>query len=296
MLTDLSLLSQVIDDYILWFVTWHQCAVTQGARTAFENQLEPPNSFGVWREKSFAELTEDQPAIEKLVHLQEQLHAFCRLILMKTPEGHAVSFDDDEAVCNKYKEFMHGLRRCEQAFSAAASGLDVLTGLRSRAGLISELDRELNRFARTGRSFCVAIMDIDHFKHINDRYGHEAGDRVLAQVADQISRHLRIHDDAFRLGGEEFVLCLKETDEVAGEQTLERLRQTLASTPLMLDSKGTPLSITASFGLSVCLPALTAAELLRRADEALYGAKRDGRNRVVVAKSPLVLTTENPPR
>ena len=75
---------------------------------------------------------------------------------------------------------MQALRRLERAFAAAASELDPLTGLHTRASLHAEIDREINRFTRTGRPFCVAIMDIDHFKKINDTHGHDAGDRVLA--------------------------------------------------------------------------------------------------------------------
>ena len=175
------------------------------------------------------------------------------------------------------------MRRLERAFAAAASDLDPLTGLRTRTSLVRDLEREISRFTRTDRPFCVAIADIDHFKTINDTHGHDAGDRVLASVADHISRSLRAHDDAFRLGGEEFLLCLKEADVSAGLTALERLRKGLRDIPIVLEG-GKTVPITLSFGLAVCARAVTAHELLRRADVALYRAKKEGRDRVMVAE------------
>jgi diguanylate cyclase (GGDEF)-like protein len=207
---------------------------------------------------------------------------------MKMPQGERIAPHDDEVITAKYQELIRELRRCESAFAAAASGLDTLTGLRSRDGLWRELNNEMQRFQRSGRPFCIAMMDIDHFKKINDSHGHEAGDRVLAAVADHISNKLRGHDDAFRFGGEEFLLCLKEADSTIGVQVLERLRQSLAETPVMLADKST-VSVTASFGIAVSTDVSTVNELLRRADAALYRAKHEGRNRIVTAASPVLL-------
>ena len=175
------------------------------------------------------------------------------------------------------------MRAAAQTFAAAASGLDPLTGLRTRKDLLHELERELSRFQRTGRPFCITIADIDHFKNVNDTYGHETGDRVLAAVADRISHSLRTHDDAFRLGGEEFLLCFKEADLSAGQIVIERLRKILRDKPVMMVGDKN-IFVTMSFGLAVCKRDMNADELLRRADKALYRAKNEGRDRVVVAE------------
>ena len=184
----------------------------------------------------------------------------------------------------KFHELFQGLRRLEHALSEAASGLDVLTGLRSRLGMEEDLERERDRFVRGGKPFCLVIMDIDHFKKVNDTHGHDAGDQILAGVADHISRNLRPFDDAYRLGGEEFLLCLKETDETGGLVALERVRQTLAEQPFPL-ADGTSLNITASFGLISSQRNCAIDVMLARADQALYRAKKDGRNRVIVAQA-----------
>jgi len=277
-------LAQLIDDYVSWLVAWHRFSLsTAETRGQALEALRPPESFSAWRENAFAALAQDQPAVERIVAAHEQLHTLAKLVAMKTPTGRPPDSKDDESVLAKYRELMQGLRRLEQAFAVAASGLDSLTGLRSRAGLQQDLDRELNRYARTARSFCIAIMDIDHFKKVNDTYGHEGGDRVLAAVADHISRTLRAHDDAYRLGGEEFLLCLKEADPAAGVQILERLRVSLKEKPVLLPN-GEKVPLTASFGLASCDHDATIDELLRRADRALYRAKNEGRDRILVAE------------
>ncbi len=282
-LVSLSDLSGVIDDYLRWFTAWHRLTVMEPSeRHALHDSVAQPDHFAAWREASFTTLTQDQPAIEKIVATQDKLHTLVRLVLMKTPSDHRIASGDDDSIVAAYNELLHGLRRLEGAFSTAASGLDPLTGLRSRDGLWHEIESESKRFARTGRAFCIGMMDIDHFKKINDSYGHDAGDRVLASIADMVSRNLRAHDEAFRFGGEEFLLCLKETDLAGGLHVLERLREQLMTTPIKLAS-GVALTVTASFGLVVSSEVTTPTELLRRADAALYRAKQEGRNRIITA-------------
>lgn len=271
-------ISQQIDAYVAWFVTWHRFTL---------NPVEDPAaalaSLTPEKQESEAETDAEKPARDKLKQLQDQLRQTLRLVLMKTPAGQMISSDDDAAVCSRYVEILAELRRAERAFAAAAAELDPLTGLRTRKSLWGELVRELGRIARTDRGFCVAMMDIDHFKKVNDTYGHDVGDLVLRTVANHITRSLRIHDDAFRMGGEEFLLCLKEADLETGAIIVERLRRKLESTPVALPD-GAMLSITASFGLVLATPDMDAETLVKRADDALYQAKKGGRNRIVAAK------------
>lgn len=271
------LLSQLIDDYIVWFVDWHRLSLSGQA-----SALLPPTRFAAWRSEAIQFLDGEQPAIERITTLHEQLHKLVKLVELKVPQGAAIERKDDDSIAVKYMELMQELRRFERAFAAAAADLDPLTGLRTRVSLPQDLQREISRAARASKPFFVAIMDIDHFKTINDTYGHESGDRVLASVADQISRGLRVHDDAYRLGGEEFLLCLKETDAAGSLLALERLRISLASTPISLND-GRKVPVTASFGLATSAATLSPDALVRKADEALYRAKQQGRNRVVVA-------------
>ena len=270
------LLSQLIDDYIAWFVEWH-LAVCGGQA----NPIAPPARFAEWHRNAFKTLQGEQPAIERVSLLHEQLHKLVKLVLMKDT-GARIESKDSDSIAAKYLELMQELRRFERAFAAAASDLDPLTGLRTRLTLAQDLEREINRTTRSKRPFFVAVMDIDHFKKINDTYGHEGGDRVLAAVADQVSKGLRGHDDAYRIGGEEFLLCLKETDAAGGLLVVERLRASLEKSPIKL-ADGRTVPVTASFGLKACTDTTSPDALIREADAALYRAKHEGRNRVVVS-------------
>jgi two-component system, cell cycle response regulator len=137
---------------------------------------------------------------------------------------------------------------------------------------------------RHGRPISVIMCDLDHFKQVNDLHGHGAGDIVLVGFGDRVRQKLRGTDLAGRIGGEEFLLVLPET-EVAGALLLaERLRASLSDTPHLLP-KG-PIQVTCSFGVAQWVQEdKDAGALLGRADEALYAAKRQGRNKVVVART-----------
>lgn len=278
MAADTSRLSQLIDDYIVWFATWHRLT----ALGRFE-PVPPPASFATWRLDALKSLYGAGPAIERVTALHEQLHTLVKLVLIKEAETKTLDTKDDESIIAKYLELMQELRRFERAFAAAASDLDPLTGLRTRLTMAQDLEREISRTARSKRPFYLAILDIDHFKTINDTYGHENGDRVLVAIADQISRGLRGHDDAYRIGGEEFLLCLKETDAAGCAVVLERLRLAIEKNQISL-SDGRTVSVTASLGVTACNGngSIKSEALMRAADQALYRAKNEGRNSIIV--------------
>ncbi|MEF2072412.1 PleD family two-component system response regulator [Consotaella aegiceratis] len=157
---------------------------------------------------------------------------------------------------------------------------DPLTGLYNRRFMESHLEKAIARARLDGKPLAVLIADIDHFKKINDGWGHDAGDLVLRQFAALITQTLRGSDLACRYGGEEFVILMPEADGRAAQLIGERLRASVAETAV--DLKGELISITVSAGCAVFNPASDdASSLLKRADQALYAAKRGGRNRVV---------------
>lgn len=278
-------LAQVIDDHIQWFVVWHRLAFCDTAtRVEQAQRLAAPDSFFDWYEQAVATLPQDQPLMDRLAVTHDALHKLARLTLVKTPDGKNVDAADYGALTDKYREFLRGARQLERAFAVAASGLDLLTGLRSRVGMHEDLTREQSRFLRGGKPFCVAIMDIDHFGRVNDRHGHDVGDRALAAMADHVGRSLRVFDDAYRLGGEEFLLFLKEADLATGLVVIDRLRNDLGRAAITLPD-GEKLHLTASFGLTAIVHDMTVEELLHRADQALYRAKTEGRNRISVLEA-----------
>ena len=157
---------------------------------------------------------------------------------------------------------------------------DGLTGLYNRRHATKRLEEEIARSRRNNTGLCVAMCDVDHFKAINDEFGHGAGDRVLQQIASSLTEYVRRNDIVSRWGGEEFLVIFSEIKLTAARIVAERLRGRLANTPQV---EGGPESISVSIGLSMLRPGVTADALIEQADQALYRAKARGRNRVEVA-------------
>src|SRR6185436_11318492 len=134
---------------------------------------------------------------------------------------------------------------------------------------------------RHRRELCVLMLDIDHFKAVNDRHGHAAGDDVLKLISATFAWGLRDADVCGRIGGEEFAVVLPETGLAQAMQTAERLRLTVAKTAVPTDHAPEPLRVTVSVGVAALSDGESLDELLARADQSLYQAKRAGRNRVV---------------
>ena len=159
---------------------------------------------------------------------------------------------------------------------------DELTGLANRRETLAALDRQISMTRRHRRPLSVAILDIDHFKKVNDTHGHPAGDEVIRRVAQISEEIMREEDMVGRLGGEEFVVILPETDAVAALAACDRLRSAVANTTMLLEN-GTKLNITLSAGVAQMVPVDDRNRLIARADEALYDAKEQGRDRVLLA-------------
>ena len=150
---------------------------------------------------------------------------------------------------------------------------DPLTRVHNRRFVFSQLAAMISGARRHGRPLAVAMVDLDDFKAINDRHGHEAGDSVLVAAAEALQRALRAEDVLGRLGGEEFLAVLPDTDAAAAARAAERLRAAVADA-------GGRVRVTASVGWAVLQPGEQPDDLVRRADDALYTAKQEGRDRV----------------
>jgi two-component system cell cycle response regulator len=164
--------------------------------------------------------------------------------------------------------------------------VDELTGTYNRRYVLAHLNDLFGR-VEDGSETAVALFDVDHFKEVNDGYGHAAGDEVLRQLARRVTRHARSVDLVGRLGGEEFIVIMPETNFAGALVGAERLRAAVAEAPFTLPG-GEPLSVTVSIGVAVAIDGQeTPDSVLKRADEALYAAKNSGRNRVLpLARAP----------
>jgi len=170
------------------------------------------------------------------------------------------------------------LARQAEALEQLAS-LDAMTGLNNRRNFFVLAENEWSRFKRYGRPLAFLMIDIDHFKSVNDTYGHDVGDEVLKSVAHTLRHHKRTSDIVGRLGGEEFGLILPEATLDSAVAAGERFRQLVADCTIAVE--GRSIAVTISVGASVTGTKTTGIdEVLKEADVALYEAKRAGRNRV----------------
>ncbi len=178
----------------------------------------------------------------------------------------------------------HSIARQKQLISAQAQALtDELTGIANRRSFDMELQRRIAESQRSGIQFGAIMFDVDYFKKVNDVHGHEAGDEVLRGVAKILNELVRVTDLAARIGGEEFALIAPVVDVPELASIADRARQSIGGT--QFDVPGASLQVTISAGVAMYTPDDDAQSVMRRADQALYQAKSQGRNRVVSAES-----------
>jgi len=178
------------------------------------------------------------------------------------------------------------LKKAETEISAIRKetiSLDDLTGLFNRRTGMFHLRKEFARRERTGGNMALAMVDIDHFKSINDTHGHQAGDYVLRKVAATLQAGLRKYDVVFRYGGEEFLIVLPNSNEMQAVLPLERVSRQISR--MVLTFRGSSLSVSVSIGIATVLESdADETEAINRADQAMYKAKAEGRNKVCAWK------------
>ncbi len=162
---------------------------------------------------------------------------------------------------------------------------DTLTGLLNRRAFMERMEQEMSRAQREKKPLSLIFADIDHFKRVNDTYGHQVGDLVLQRFTDQLKTSARPYDFLGRYGGEEFLVCLPRADGLQAASVAERMRGQIEDMEIMLPDDARSIRITASFGTASCSiePGGNVDLLIKKADDALYRAKEEGRNRVCVA-------------
>jgi len=189
------------------------------------------------------------------------------------------------------KRLQEELRQANEQLKLV-SHTDHLTGLFNRRYLMDILDRELSRVKRNGGVLSLMILDIDHFKEINDRYGHQGGDIILAEVSSLFRQELRVYDTAARYGGDEFVAVIPNASLPEATAVAERVRRAIERTRFSDTLEGVLLTV--SIGISVYpFPGMeTVEDLIREADGALYRAKASGRNRVEASVRSVLRTSQ----
>ncbi len=232
--------------------------------------------FGQWYYNLAPQKLRSNAAFAAMEIEHERMHRLAARLL-DTSETRKVNLPHD------YDEFSNALDRLrlqiytlKREIEDTLYNRDPLTGVESRVGMLTKLREQLELVKRRIQNCCIAIMDLDDFKAVNDTHGHLAGDKVLAAHARFVMEHVRTYDKVFRYGGEEFLICLPGTDLKTGYTLFERLREELAATPV--DHGGKAILVTVSFGATLLDPDTSVEESIGRADRALYAAKAAGRN------------------
>lgn len=266
-----------VDEHLDWLHRWNRALVCRTGDAVDEGC--DACRFGQWYalHRHDGGLV-DQPVFHDLAEAHRRLHGQARVLAGLAQDGGRISSGDYDRFVQAADDFNTRARRISAAFQRLLSDLDPLTGTHSRQTMMAELEREAVRARRTGTPLCLVLVDLDHFKRINDTHGHAAGDRVLAAAAGRLLAQVRPYDTVFRYGGEEFLLCLPNADLEAAAAVCERLRIAIADPPVDLDD-GKKLCLTASFGLAL-LRSGPVNDAIVSADRALYDAKRSGRNQV----------------
>jgi diguanylate cyclase (GGDEF)-like protein len=222
------------------------------------------------------------------VILRRRVHAQTRVIRAQLHEAHALR-DQAEAAHREKSISLANSLSLQRDLLAAQEKLrfqathDALTGLWNRAALLDLLHREMERVQRMHISMGMLMLDVDHFKLVNDTYGHFTGDAVLRDVACRLLHATRPYDAIGRYGGEEFLILLPGCNSDETLASAERIRATVSSTPLCV--RGAEIALTVSIGATVARPGASETEMLNLADSVLYQAKSEGRNRTLVCIS-----------
>jgi diguanylate cyclase (GGDEF)-like protein len=232
--------------------------------------------FGQWYYGQTSDELRQHPGFMAIEAEHERMHRLAGSLLLTGAAGGNISLLDYENFNNSVNNLRLQLQTLKHELEDLMYNHDPLTRAYSRIGLLTKL-RELQELVkRKVESCCIAMMDLDHFKKINDLYGHLAGDQVLAEVAGYIMTHSRPYDKLFRYGGEEFLISLPHTDSKSGFEMVERLRQGIEAGRILYQDK--EIQVTVSSGLTLIDPDLPVEQSVERADRALYMAKQSGRN------------------
>ncbi|MCY1269398.1 putative diguanylate cyclase AdrA [compost metagenome] len=216
--------------------------------------------------------------LERIARISDGYQSMAREQTSTLSERYHKQLRQLEKVARISDRYQNMLRDLNVALREASTH-DALTGIANRRLLMERLREESQRTQRNGHSYVLAMLDVDHFKQVNDTWGHEIGDRLLVEIGSALQAALRPYDLCGRWGGEEFLLLLPETRMAEAGPIIQRVRDDIRNMSVRIGTD--TLSVTASFGVAEFSPGENYSQTLNRADAALLEAKRGGRDRCV---------------
>lgn len=243
--------------------------------------------FGQWYYCKSTDTIKDHPGFIAIGAAHQHMHQLASKILISLESNNTVHPQD-------YDNFSNALERLRLEIYALKNELEILQYNRdpltlaiNRITMLPILREVHDIVKRQGHPSCIAMMDIDLFKKVNDQHGHVVGDKVLVAISHFIISHLRTYDKYFRYGGEEFLICLQDVNMEQAYPMIDRLREEISKLPINAELNN-PLFATVSFGVTSLDENNTVEEAIERADKALYVAKSTGRNRTQIWEPDLV--------
>lgn len=274
----MSQLEQAISNHRKWLFSLTRtllCHLSDDKKDTLPN-AHTKCLFGQWYYALSSEI-QKHPGFISIEKSHMQMHLLAKKLLLKSKSQKNITPLD-------YDNFVQALEQMQTAISLLKNKIeyllynrDSLTGAINRISMLPELHEQQELVKRQNKNCCIAMVDIDLFKNINDHYGHQIGDTVLTVLTHYLIKNLRAYDKVFRYGGEEFLLCLPFTELLLGHSILERIRKEIAAMPININDK-TSVHITVSIGIALLEPDEPIEESIEHADKAMYAAKSAGRN------------------
>ena len=233
--------------------------------------------FGQWYYEIPSLKIDEHPGLVALGKEHHYVHQKARQLLKTVDNGGTVAPQDYDEFSNALERMRLEIKALQRELNELLYSRDALTGAINRVNMLQDL-REQQAFVKRNLQKCtIAMLDLDHFKKVNDEYGHTAGDSVLAGIARYIMENIRPYDKFFRVGGEEFLICFQNAGMQESFDMVERVRRGVAKEKIYINDK-TFVKITASFGLAIIEDDIPIEQSIENADKALYMAKDAGRN------------------
>lgn len=273
-------LEQAMHNHRQWYdsnIRTLVCGLKSDRRDISENPHQEC-LFGQWYYGTAPSPLKDHSGFKTIGEVHQHMHQIIKKILKENDEGRKINVLDFDKFANSIQGLQLEIRSLHRELELILYTHDPLTNAINRIDMMPAL-REIHETSKRNNSTpsSIVMVDLDHFKQINDTYGHAAGDKVLIAISHYLIDQMRPYDKIFRFGGEEFLICMQHTDLANCYSKCEELRNGLGKLSIDIGKKE-PILITASFGISLLEPNMTVEESIENADKAMYSAKSSGRN------------------
>lgn len=278
----LTTFQQALAAHFDWLHRWYHVVLNRADGGKIPDAAACACPFDHWHRQAAATRLAEFPGFAQMAAEHDEVHDKAAQLSGRALAGLTVTTSDYETLMGSVLAFGATTQGFEREVWKVLATVDPLTGLANRQSMRTHLNGERDRALRQRLPLAVALADIDHFKRINDGFGHAQGDKVLRAIAATLKTTVRPYDVVYRYGGEEFLLCLPGTNCENATLVLERIRAAIEDLRLTCD-RGTPIPVTATFGVAEVSADLSVDDAIEMADRALYDGKLSGRNRVVSA-------------